>query len=555
MDEKALRGYLLTAYPKEDDACEWKEYKNLKNAWNSHQGDDVESYISAIANMHGGQLVLGVKDGTLDIVGIQEFGGYTVDNVRHRLAGRCANLNTEKLKVEAFTTLDTGKTVWIIHVPHHEPRLPVYAHGKTWQRLDESLVPMRPERLKAILAEAVEQADWSAFVVERASVSDLDEAAVATAREKFKEKNARQPWKEEIDKWDVVTFLDKVKLTAHGKITRAALLLLGKPDAIHFLSPHPAQITWRLDADEKAYEHFGPPFILTTTEVLKRVRNLSQKLFPHNQLLAVEIPKYDTRTILEGLHNCLAHQDYESSERVLVTETPDRLIFENAGAFVEGCPEDYLTGKRTPKRYRNAWLAQAMAQIGMIDTMGYGIHTMTISQRERYLPLPGYRGSTSTSTHLEVLGRPIDLNYSQLLLERHDLDLDTVILLDRVQKGLPIADHAAARLRREGLLEGRRPNLHVSARVAAATETEVTYSLNKGMNKAQLKQIVLTHLMRFGTATRPKLDDLILPMLPSGLSNEQKVSRVKNLLLEMRTKDQSIVSEGRGPGAIWRLAK
>ncbi len=346
-----------------------------------------------------------------------------------------------------------------------------------------------------------------------------------------------------------------MKLTAHGKLTRAALLLLGKPEAVHFLSPNPAQITWRLDAEEKAFEHFGPPFILTTTEVLRRVRNLPQKLFPQNQLLAVEIQKYDTRTILEGLHNCIAHQDYEKSERVLVTEKPDRLIFENAGAFVEGCPEDYLTGKRTPKRYRNPWLAQAMAQIGMIDTMGYGIHTMTISQRERYLPLPGYRGSTPNGTHLEVLGRPIDLNYSQLLIERHDLDLDTVILLDRVQKGLPIADNAAARLRREGLIEGRKPNLHVSARIAAATETEAAYSLNKGMDKPQLKQIILAHLTRFETATRPNLDDLIVPLLPSGLSSEQKVSRVKNLLHEMHTKDETIVSEGKGPGALWRLVK
>jgi ATP-dependent DNA helicase RecG len=55
------------------------------------------------------------------------------------------------LKVEAFKADDTGKIVWIIHIPQHEPRLPVYAHGKPWQRLGDSLVPMRQERLTAIL--------------------------------------------------------------------------------------------------------------------------------------------------------------------------------------------------------------------------------------------------------------------------------------------------------------------------------------------------------------------------------------------------------------------
>ena len=237
-----------------------------------------------------------------------------------------------------------------------------------------------------------------------------------TRREKFKEKNKSQPWLAQIDRWDTLTFLDKAKLTAHGKITRAALLLLGKPEAEHFLSPSVAQITWKLDTEEKAYEHFGPPFILTTTDILRRVRNPSQKLFPNNQLLAVEIPKYETRTILEGLHNCIAHQDYERCARVLVTESPHRLIFENAGGFFEASPEAYYTGTRTPKRYRNAWLAHAMSHIGMIDALGYGIHDMTVSQRKRFLPLPGYTGSTATETRLEILGPPIHLNYTQLLL-------------------------------------------------------------------------------------------------------------------------------------------
>jgi ATP-dependent DNA helicase RecG len=88
VDEKQLQEYLRTQHPKEDDGCEWKEFKNLKNNWNSHPGNDVESYISAIANMCGGHLVLGVKDGTIDIVGIRDFYGYKTSNVRERLAGR-----------------------------------------------------------------------------------------------------------------------------------------------------------------------------------------------------------------------------------------------------------------------------------------------------------------------------------------------------------------------------------------------------------------------------------------------------------------------------------
>lgn len=372
-----------------------------------------------------------------------------------------------------------------------------------------------------------------------------------TARDKFKERTRNKPWQAEIDGWDWPTFLDKAKLTANGGITRACLLLLGKQTAAHHLSPHPAQITWKLDAEDQDYEHFGPPFMLATTAVLHRIRNTRQKLFPTNQLLPVEILKYDTRSILEAMHNCIAHQDYERQERILVTEKSDRLIFESAGSFFEGKAEDYFKGTLTPKRYRNPWLAHAMVEVNMIDTLGYGIHEMTKSQLNRYLPLPDYRGSSSTNVVLEVLGRPIDERYSQLLLQRGDLDIDTVILLDRVQKNLPITDAAVARLRRDGLIEGRRPNIHVAASVAEATGTEATYARSKGMGKARMKQAVQDYLDRFTTATRTKLEDLLIPMMPASLSDRQKRNRVKNLLSEMSGKDQEIVSNGKGPGAVW----
>jgi len=52
------------------------------------------------------------------------------------------------------------------------------------------------------------------------------------------------------------------------------------------------------------------------------------------------------------------------------------LVFENEVSFFEGKPEDYLTGQRTPRRYRNPLLAHAMVALNLIDTLGYGIHRM-----------------------------------------------------------------------------------------------------------------------------------------------------------------------------------
>lgn len=66
--EHDLQQYLLREYPQKNARCEWKEFKNLKNSFCGDEKNDVISYVSAIANMKGGHLVLGVKDKTLEIV-------------------------------------------------------------------------------------------------------------------------------------------------------------------------------------------------------------------------------------------------------------------------------------------------------------------------------------------------------------------------------------------------------------------------------------------------------------------------------------------------------
>ena len=105
----------------------------------NYEKDDVISYVSALANMEGGHLVVGVEDKTLKIVGTDTY-NYTTQQATLRLTNLCANLSSEGLDVEEFITEDTHKTVWVIHIPKHLPKLPVYAHNKAWQRIEDSLV-------------------------------------------------------------------------------------------------------------------------------------------------------------------------------------------------------------------------------------------------------------------------------------------------------------------------------------------------------------------------------------------------------------------------------
>ena len=118
MLELELQQYLLREYPQENARCEWKEFKNLKNSFCGDEKDDVISYVSAIANMEGGHLVIGVKDKTLEIVGTDisrlTFNGQPTNtqSATFKLTEQCTYLSSEGLSIEEFVTDDTNKRVW-----------------------------------------------------------------------------------------------------------------------------------------------------------------------------------------------------------------------------------------------------------------------------------------------------------------------------------------------------------------------------------------------------------------------------------------------------------
>ncbi|UUZ66691.1 transcriptional regulator [Polaromonas sp. P2-4] len=421
----------------------------------------------------------------------------------------------------------------------------------------DSLVELRPDRLRGILTELIAGQDWSAELVPGATAADLDPAAIVKAREKFAAKHQQERWASEIANWSTEEFLNRAKITLHSQITRTALLLLGLPQSVGLLPGSTAEITWKVP-DERIAKHFGPPFVLTTTEVGQHIRNPNIKLFPTTELLAIELPRYDTQVILEGLHNCLAHQDYEQAGRIVVLETAGRLRLSNPGNFVDGKPEDYFTGDRTPSVYRNNWLALAMNNIGMIDKGGYGIRDMVVSQRKRYLPLPDYEGSTQAETVFNIYGQQIDENYSRMLIERSDLPLEQVIWLDRVQKKHRIGDDQATVLRKAKLIEGRKPNFFVSAHVADATNTRPEYTRNKGLDDHYYKTLILQHIKKFKSVSLSEVKALLLAKLPDSLTPRQKQAKVKNLLSSLRMSGldgQKIVATQQGKGGRWEILK
>lgn len=551
MKEQELQQYLQSNYPKEDESSEWKEMKNLKNDFCGHAKDDVISYVSALANMEGGSLVIGVVDKTLEIVGTDTY-NYDVEKARLRLIRECTNLPSEGLRVEEYVTSDTNKVVWIIHVPKHMRRRPVYAHNIAWQRMDDSLIELSDSRQDVILHEREDAFDWTAQIIEGASISDLDPEAILLAREGYKQH--RPQFAKECDGWDDKVFLDKACLTIDGRITRTALLLVGREESAHKLN-HIAQIVWKCFQDGEVFgDIYTIPFIRTTSEVLSRIRNYRFKIYPQNSLIPAEVWKYDTESILEGLHNSIAHQDYEKGARIIVTENKDSLMFQNDGNFYDGDYRQYITGDKTPKSYRNPALVKAMVNIKMIDSQGYGIHKMFQSQKNRFLPMPDYDLSTATEVILNMPGTVIDINYSLMLLANQSLSLTDALLLDQVQKGRALPTSAVAMLRKRKLIEGRLPNIFVSKNVAQSTDQKVEYSKHKGLAEKTCEALLLESLKDHGSLTKQEIVRLLWDVLPDQLDDKQKNTKAYNILRKLR-ENGAIVNETAGNISRWSLAK
>lgn len=541
----------LCSQPKEQ---QWLEFKLNKGSITNEQ---IGEYISAmsngatIANKPFGYFVWGVEDETLIVKGTN----FTFENAKQ------GNQDLElfirsylhpKINFEIFEFDYIGKHIVLLRIPSAKGE-PAHFQKKPYIRIGSNKTDLRnhPNYVRIIYNS---QEDWSANIIDQASINDLDIDALKTAREKFKEKSSRAAFYSEIDNWDKATFLDKAKITINGKITNTAIILLGKEEASHYLLPAISEVTWKLETEEKAYEHFGTPFLLNTTKVLQNIRNVKYKFFPDNELLSTTVNKYDTRSILEAMHNCIAHQDYSLHSRILVTEKIEKLIFSNAGSFFEGNPDEYSDGEKTPERYRNYWLANAMVNLGMIDRLGYGIHTMYLAQRNRFFPLPDYLLSEPQKVVLQIYGHAIDENYSKILIERKDLTLSQVVLLDRVQKRLAITDAAATTLKKEKLIEGRKPNYYVAASVAAITDDKASYIKNKAFDKSYYKKLVIEFLTKYKQATRAELDDLLMEKLSNVLSQKQKRTKIRNLLYDMSKKENLIENSSKSTAApIWVL--
>lgn len=534
------------------------EVVEFKKAENNFDFDDLGKYFSALsnkANLRGlpfAWLVFGYDEKRHETIGTSyKDGEGALNKLKHDLTNNMSDGQTfrEIIPVEV-----DGKRILMFKIPASPRNIVMKWKGIAYGRDGESLKPLNQSKQDEIRNQTPYR-DWSAEIVPNASLDDLDEVAIAKARKMFKKVHSRIPVAE-VNAWSDEKFLSKCGLMIDGKLTRAAIILLGKSFSEYLLRPAVVQVTWTLrdkNKDVVDYEHFSVPYILTVDEILAKIHNLTLREMPGGTLFPDTMKQYDDYTIREALHNCIAHSNYQLQQRINFVENPGFLYYSNAGSFIPGSLEEVLSTDEPQKFFRNDCLCQAMVHFNMIDTVSRGIKKMFTEQWQRRFPMPDYEiDNDRQQVAVRIYGTSIDERYTNMLKNNDSLTLWDCISLDAIQKGHRIDDEIAQDLFQRGLIEGESPNYTISLGVAKASRQLSQYTKVRGLERDKIKHMILQYIQNAGVdgAKRDAILEYLQGTLPSRNTKEQNSDLIRNILREMG-QENIIVSKNK----LWYLSK
>ena len=364
--------------------------------------------------------------------------------------------------------------------------------------------------------------DWTGNVVNGADVRSLDIGAVRSARASFCERYRDRA--EESRGWDDATFLTRAGVFKRGRPTVAAMILLGKQDA--GVLPPSVCIRWRLIGTDGALQDsrtFQGPMVLAALQAVSMVRNWTCTVGSGDR--ARQVSAYRNSSLLEAVRNAIAHQDYSLGGTVDVVERESESVtVVSRGSFPQRTPESFVDGPPQAKPPRNQFLVSAMAGIGIVPASCTGIRTMYVSQAARRFPMPDFDVSDDRVA-VRFSGMRAGA-YARVLDVRDDVDLRTMMDLDRLAKLRYIPDRRVRALARRGLVEV----MDGVPCIASGAGQDVLSAFVTGTEE----EAVLALIDRNGSVTRSDVADVLAARDPKELTPEQVRVKATNLLQSMR---------------------
>jgi ATP-dependent DNA helicase RecG len=375
---------------------------------------------SAMANSHGGVVLLGVreKDGVFTVAGLPNPA-----KVRADLFNNLNNPGKVSVNLLADSDVETvsidDKTLLLVRIPAAtRKQKPVYLNGQplgnTYRRLNDGDRPCDPETVKRMLAEQMED-ERDARILPGFGMEDIDPESLRIYRQMLKDEKPGHPYLEQDD----LKFLESLKgwrrdrQTGESGLTIAGLLMFGTWGAIQDAMPH-----YFLDYQERPEAKTERRWVdrlvpdgTWTGNLFEFYRRVYRKLV--SDLKVPFVLKDGQRqedtpvhvALREALVNTLVHADYTGRVSVMVVKRPDMFGFRNPGRLRLPM-EQVIRGGESD--CRNRILHQMFLMIGLGERGGSGMPKI----------FSGWSSQHWRQPRLHEKDEP-----EQTLLELHMLDL------------------------------------------------------------------------------------------------------------------------------------
>ena len=351
----------------EDQDLDFKE-------WNSRSMDDsvklVIEMAVCMANGGGGTVVFGVKDRVLGRA--RAIPGVPPEIDVNRLKRAVYDSTDPKITPvfeELVVTEGTGRLLLMQIHPGMPPYTDTSGGGKV--RIGKDCQPLTGSLRKRLMVETGETDATAALVP-----GHWQSLVSPVALEKLRTIAAAEKAPREMLSLPDADLLGTLGCLSRDQLTRAGLLLCGKPEAIKRVFPGYLWTYLRMDSDT-AYSdrHDGTdalPIALAHFEQRIALDNPIRTL--ETGLVHAEIRAYPAIALREALLNALCHADFRLPGPILVKQFPARLEISNPGTFVGGIsPANILHHPPVP---RNPALVDALARLRLVNRSNLGIGRM-----------------------------------------------------------------------------------------------------------------------------------------------------------------------------------
>jgi ATP-dependent DNA helicase RecG len=390
-DQDSIREIIATckSSPSEHLESEEVEFKEYRDTHALHNAKDLAEEVSALANLRGGVIIIGIKDSSnvlhqnwsSQLVGF-ECGDIT--EIEQRLKGKLKpslNICTECLDVES-------KFYLIIHVPHLRDSLTTTSSGKVYIRDGRSSRPMDPDEVRKAVNN-LQNYDWSADLLSLDVDDCLDPVALNEAHKDYCDRK-----KYSVDSCpDKYAFLEAIGATSNGSLTKAGLLFLGKSDFVRkWLSAYEYRFSWKTRSGKLIINDVWEECIWKSIRRAKEHFNhcnVNQEI--KFKLQTYTIPIFDIIAFHEAFVNSIVHRDYSIDGMISVDFDSTKMTITNPGSFYGGVTSENIVLHQP--RHRNKALARLMMQFQLVDRAGMGVKRMGLGSLIYGREFPTFRES------------------------------------------------------------------------------------------------------------------------------------------------------------------